>query len=85
MSKLLCIYCGEPMKIDEVGHGDVEYECNCDGYLKEVKLKREISLLEYQARTKRIELDKHKNSGVYGRSIRELEGKIRELNNKYYN
>ena len=73
------------MKIDEVGHGDVEYECNCDGYLKEVKLKREISLLEYQARTKRIELDKHKNSGVYGRSIRELEGKIRELNNKYYN
>lgn len=84
MNTPLCIYYGKPMKIDEIYYGDVDYKCDCVGYLEEVKLKQEIDFLEYQARTKRIELDKHKNNSIYGRSIGELERKIRELNKQYY-
>lgn len=83
MKNILCKYCGKQMRISHIEYDETWYECSCDGYKTEQRLKSEINELKCKLSKKEYELEVHKNNSLCARSIMELKKQIREIENKY--
>jgi len=83
MGNPLCKHCGEPMEIESVDYYGASYECKCEGYIKEWKLKEELSTIRKALREKETELENHINNSLYECTIREFENKIKEFKKQY--
>lgn len=81
---VLCRYCGKEMRPRRVVDlYDAEYYCDCEDYVKDEKLNKEIARLGKIQREKSQELYDLRSNSKYCSIIREYQAAIKQLKETY--